>query len=97
MKRKIIIVTVLAFIIITTSLIVNATSNPNREVKQITKEYITITINRDDTLWSIAEIYMSDNYYNFNTYIKEIESINNINRDRIYAGEKIIIPVINDK
>ncbi|MCT4598159.1 MAG: LysM peptidoglycan-binding domain-containing protein [Vallitalea sp.] len=59
------------------------------------KTYLTLRIERNDTLWSIAQKNINKEYYKITDYINEIKLINNISNDTILAGDYIIIPVID--
>lgn len=56
------------------------------------KYYKSVEIEAGDTLWSIAEEYMSDDYNSAFDYIREIKYINNIQTDKITVGKYLIIP-----
>lgn len=56
------------------------------------KYYKSIEVKSGDTLWSIAEEYMSDNYSSRQAYIKEVKYINNMETDQITCGKYLIIP-----
>lgn len=57
------------------------------------KYYTHITVSYGETLWSIADTYMSDEYKNKETYIKEVVEINNLSdEDSLYAGTTIVVP-----
>lgn len=58
------------------------------------KYYITIIINENDTLWDLAIEYANTDYYNINEYIDELIMINAIKDNRIYSGNKIMLPII---
>lgn len=60
------------------------------------KCYKSITIKEKDTLWDIAEVYMTDEYDDIRDYIKEVCKINHINANYIKAGESIIVPYYAD-
>ena len=60
------------------------------------KTYKTIIIKKEDTLWNIASEYMDENYYNYDTYISEVVSINQMKDTTIYSGETMVIPIINN-
>ena len=56
------------------------------------KQFKCISIERDDTLWSIAEEYMTEEYEDIDTYIKEVKDINGLTDDTLYNGATILIP-----
>lgn len=55
--------------------------------------YMSVYIETDDTLWSIAYKYYSEEFGSIEDYIKEIKKCNSLKSDAIYAGRHIIIPV----
>jgi len=56
--------------------------------------YISVPITTNDTLWSIADKYYSDEFGTINDYVKEIKRCNSLKSDNIYAGRYIVVPVI---
>ena len=56
------------------------------------KYFKCITVDDDDTLWSIAEENISEEYASVNDYIAEVKSINNLNSDKIYYGASLVVP-----
>lgn len=56
------------------------------------KYYTSIVIRKGDTLWSIAEEYMTEEYDGIEAYIWEIRRVNHISDDRIYTGQYLAIP-----
>ena len=63
------------------------------EKDKATKHFVTITVMPGDTLWSIAEENITEEYDDINDYIKEIKSTNCLNSSDITAGRHIIIPI----
>ena len=57
----------------------------------LTKYYKTITIEKGDTLWSIANEYMSGEYRTTKEYVKELRSMNGLHSDNITSGEKLVV------
>lgn len=56
-------------------------------------KYVTsITIEYGDSLWSIAEEYISEGYDDIPSFIEEIKSCNRLYEDEIHAGECLIVP-----
>lgn len=56
------------------------------------KYYTCISIDTDETLWSIADKYMTDEYNSITQYIDEVKSINNLSGDKIYYGATLVVP-----
>jgi hypothetical protein len=57
-----------------------------------TKYYTTIQIEAGDTLWGIADAYITPEYASLQDYIDEVQSINHISENEITAGCYITIP-----
>ena len=55
------------------------------------KEFMTVTVAAGDTLWSLADQYMSD-YKDQRKAIYEIKQLNDID-SQIYTGQEIKIPL----
>lgn len=60
------------------------------------KYFKEIQVGRDDSLWSIAEQYCSEEYENIQEYIREVCRINSIHDDTILYGEYLTIPYYSD-
>jgi len=57
------------------------------------KYYTNITIESGDTLWSIADAHMCEEYDSIEELIEEIQTINHLSDDSvIVAGGNLIIP-----
>lgn len=56
------------------------------------KYYKSISIEKGDTLWSIAEEYMTEEYDGIEEYIREVRRVNHLSDDIIYAGRYLAIP-----
>ncbi len=52
----------------------------------------SVKIEKNDTLWSIAEEYYSDEYRDIADYVDSIKKANNLKSDTIQAGNYIIVP-----
>ncbi len=55
------------------------------------KYYKSIEITSGDSLWSIAEEYMTDEYDSIYEYIEEIKDINNLCSDELQSGQYLTI------
>lgn len=68
-------------------------SNAKNDMRDVDKCYKSITISSHDTLWSIAEQYMDNDYYDsIQDYIDEVRRMNAIAGDSIRYGDYLIIP-----
>lgn len=56
------------------------------------KHYKCITIDADDTLWTIAQENYSEEYDSYEDYIDEVKFINNLTNDTIYNGATLVVP-----
>lgn len=95
-SKRVFILTIIICTIIMTTILVSA-KGTNGTINNPIKSYISIKITSNNTLWNIADEYMNRDYYDYNTYVNEVISINNLNNTTIYAGEQIIIPIINNQ
>lgn len=58
-----------------------------------TKYYTCISIESGDSLWDIADIYITDEYSSKEEYIDEVVSINNLDdASSITAGCNLVVP-----
>lgn len=86
------ILTFLILIIFSVTIIFKVKAN---NYKSYNKSFISIEIQQGDTLSSIASEYaISSSQYQ--DYINEIKSINNLKSDRIHAGCYLLIPYYNN-
>ena len=58
---------------------------------KLEKYYKTITVQKGDSLWSIAKEYKSGDYRTVQDYVNELKSMNNLGSDQINAGNKLVI------
>lgn len=56
------------------------------------KYFKCITIEESDSLWTIAEDNISEEYDSMEAYISEVKSINNLTDDKIYCGASLVVP-----
>lgn len=66
------------------------------EKANVYKYYTEITVGRDDTLWDIAERYCTEEYDSMNSYIKEVQEINQLGIEVQY-GQRIMIPYYSEE
>lgn len=65
-----------------------ASSNDNRPIN---KYYTSITVEDGDTLWDIADEYISGYNVDKTDYIDEISELNNLSDGNIHAGQSIVV------
>lgn len=61
----------------------------------LNKYYKSITIESNDTLWNIADMY-NDGKEAKDSYINTIKQLNNMSSDTLYAGESLIVYYYSD-
>ena len=91
---KIIILAIFASIIAVFCFHINKSSGVSTGCVDKKLSYVSVTINHDDSLWSIAKRYKNQYDGSFNDFIAEIKRCNGLESDTIYAGNNIIIPVV---
>ena len=56
------------------------------------KYYTSVQVKQGDSLWSIANAYMTAECGDVSDYVDEIKELNHLNDDAIHAGEYILVP-----
>lgn len=79
------VVAILVGIVIGNTVLSASTSSATTEH---TKElyYTSVEVKEGDTLWTIAEAYMSAEFVDLNTYVDEIKEVNGMYNDTIHTG-----------
>lgn len=93
-KQKIILGMITIFIISVIVLLgssIHAFANSNKDQTEVHKYYKSIKVEAGDSLWDIADDYMSQSDMTKKEYIEEICKINHINENDIHAGDSIIV------
>jgi len=82
-------------IVITAVFIVSiANANARDENKvAIDIEYLTVTVEQGDTLWSLAKPHFNGKM-DYREYIYQIKSLNQLEQGLIYPGQKLRIPLL---
>ena len=84
---------VFSFAFLCSKLVLSAHSDNGRF-----KYYTTITVHSGDSLGSIAGDYISSEYKDAGSYIREVCAINSLSEDgRINAGESLVVPYYSDE
>lgn len=89
-------ITLIFLVIVLTVIFTTKKATAKRDGYRV-KQATSVEIQKGDTLWSIASIYISDEYDNINEYIAEIMFSNGLSSDTIHAGNYIIVPYYSDK
>lgn len=83
---------VLAICVTLISVIMISTHVTAKKVTEREKTVVSVKIEEGDTLWSIALDYITDEYNDIHSYIKEIKKSNGLTSDTIHEGRYIIVP-----
>lgn len=70
---------------------INALASSKADVASYHKYYTSVRIEAGDTLWTIADEYISDLNIDKQDYIAEICAINDICEDKIHAGDYVVV------
>ncbi len=62
------------------------------DAKASYKYYTSIQVQEGDSLWSIADKYLTAEYNSHETYMKELISINHLSDTTIHAGQYLTVP-----
>ena len=86
---SIVLIIVLAIVISIFSNTIRAQAAP---AENSYKYYTSVQVQKGDTLWSIADSYMTEEYTDITEYINEIRMINHIDESDIHYGDYLTIP-----
>ena len=93
-KRRIILLLAAVFVIIIGSIVFgsvfSSAKDPATDVPQY-KYYKSITIERGDSLWSIAEEYCTDDCKDTREYINELKELNALTSETIHEGQHLLV------
>ncbi len=56
------------------------------------KYFVCIEISEGDTLLSIADTYISEEYSSLDEYVEEIKELNDLHSDKIFCGATLVVP-----
>lgn len=85
---------VLACVLIGSSM--GASSQSEAAQNESYKYYTSVEIEKGDTLWNIAEEYITPEYASIQAYVDEIKELNHLGDDKIHSGEYLMIPYFSD-
>lgn len=61
------------------------------------KYFKSVQIQTGDTLWSIADEYVSEEYASKEAYIKEVKEMNALTSNEIHSGNYLVIPYYDEE
>lgn len=61
------------------------------------KYYTSIQVQKGDTLWTIANSYITEEYSSIHDYIEEVCELNHISDNDIHYGQYLTIPYYSDE
>lgn len=61
------------------------------------KYYTSIEIEKGDTLWTIAEEYITSEYVSIQEYVEDIKEVNNLGDDEIHFGQHLMVPYFSEE
>lgn len=61
------------------------------------KYYTEVRVHRDDTLWGIADQYITSEYESMSRYIADVKEINSLYTDELRYGQRIMVPYYSDE
>ena len=68
-------------------------SFPCKDTGSREKRVVSVMVEEDDSIWSIAKQYYTEECGSMKDYIAEIKKCNSISSDTIYAGYPLLVPV----
>ncbi|WZL83131.1 LysM peptidoglycan-binding domain-containing protein [Vallitaleaceae bacterium 9-2] len=95
-KRQRIQLTVILSIILLSLLILmlmRLFSNTILAAPDIEQTYISVQIQKNDTLWGLATTYNCLEYYTHEEYIEQVIKINDLKTETLYTGSRLTLPV----
>lgn len=91
-RQRIACVVITVFMIVFSSIFILSDAKTVKASNQNKKYFTSIQVEDGDTLWSIAEEYMTDEYASTASYIAEVKKMNNISSDQITSGCYLLVP-----
>lgn len=97
-RQRIILGAVIAILVVLAAFLASTLVTEARSEEVRYKYYTPVMVHSGDTLESLADGYITDDYRDSASYIKEVCGINNLeDADSIIAGECIILPYYSEE
>ena len=97
-RQRIILGAVIAILVVLAAFLASTLVTEARSEEVRYKYYTPVMVHSGDTLESLADGYITDDYRDSASYIKEVCGINNLeDADSIIAGECIIVPYYSEE
>ena len=61
------------------------------------KYYTSVYVDRDVSLWTVSQEYMTEEYADIQAYIDEVKAINHMTDDELEYGTTICVPYYSDE
>ena len=96
-KKKLRICAMLFVAVISVTVLVSVfTADASDETGRI-KYYTSIELSAGDSLWSVADRYMTEEYAGRDAFIRELCKLNHLRRDDlIHEGQHLVVPYYTD-
>lgn len=91
-RMKFAIIVILAFVIFIIQIGKLPSIKANANEMPRYKYYTCIKVSRGETLWDIADEYITEEYKDKRDYIDEVIKINQLTSDRLLYGDIIVVP-----
>jgi hypothetical protein len=88
---------ILVSVIMLSEVFLSTANAKEKEDQERYKYYTSIQLESGDTLWDIANEYMTKEYSDADAYIREVKEINYLSSDDITAGMYLIVPYYSDE
>ena len=98
MKRRVLkTVIVILFIIAMCSVLKGFKVSADTNLRVNERKFFTgYVVQSGDSLWTIADEYMTKEYKNHEAYIEEVMHSNQMKSDRLYPGQLLVLPYYVD-
>lgn len=61
------------------------------------KYYTSVYVDRDVSLWTVSQKYMTEEYADIQAYMDEVKAINHMTDDELEYGTTICVPYYSDE